>query len=103
MNAKISVFAICVEAIIYLLLRNLYDCTFNMTQSPLPETHLQIQAATRIEVGICFFYGAPCTQHFYSVKCSKSFLLGRIYGEQSLSFLMLVFHHNSTQISRIYF
>ena len=27
-NAKISVFVICVEAIIYLLLYNLYDCTF---------------------------------------------------------------------------
>ena len=29
MNAKISVFVICIEAIIYLLLRNLHDCTFN--------------------------------------------------------------------------
>ena len=29
MNMKISVFFICVEAIIYLLLYNLYDCTFN--------------------------------------------------------------------------
>ena len=28
MNAKISVFAICVEAIIYLLLYNLHDYTF---------------------------------------------------------------------------
>ena len=28
MNAKISVFVICVEAIIYLLLGNLHDCTF---------------------------------------------------------------------------
>ena len=27
-NAKISVFVICVEAIIYLLLYNLHDCTF---------------------------------------------------------------------------
>ena len=30
MNAKISVFVICVEAIIYLLLYNLHDCTFKM-------------------------------------------------------------------------
>ena len=30
MNTKISVFVICVEAIIYLLLDNLYDCTFNI-------------------------------------------------------------------------
>ena len=29
MNAKISVFVICVEPIIYLLLYNLHDCTFN--------------------------------------------------------------------------
>ena len=29
MNAKIFVFVICVEAIIYLLLYNLHDCTFN--------------------------------------------------------------------------
>ena len=29
MNAKISVFVICVEAIIYLLLYNLHDCTFS--------------------------------------------------------------------------
>ena len=28
MNARISVFAICVEAIIYLLLYNLPDCSF---------------------------------------------------------------------------
>ena len=30
MNAKISVFVICVEAIIYLLLFNLHDCTFKV-------------------------------------------------------------------------
>ena len=29
MNAKISVFAICVEVVIYLLLRNLHGFTFN--------------------------------------------------------------------------
>ena len=28
MNAKISVFVICVEAIMYALLYNLHDCTF---------------------------------------------------------------------------
>ena len=31
---------------------------FNLTQNSLPETYLQIQAAPRIEVAICFFYGA---------------------------------------------
>ena len=29
MNAKNSVFVICVKGIIYLLLYNLHDCTFN--------------------------------------------------------------------------
>ena len=29
MNAKISVFVICVEAIICFVLHNFYDCTFN--------------------------------------------------------------------------
>ena len=28
MNAKISIFVICVEAILYLLLHNLHDCIF---------------------------------------------------------------------------
>ena len=31
MNAKISVFAICAEAIIYLLIYNLHDCTFKVS------------------------------------------------------------------------
>ena len=34
MNAKISVFVICVEATIYLLLYNLHDCTFNSSFFP---------------------------------------------------------------------
>ena len=33
MNARISVFVICVEAIIYLLPHNLHDCTFNVYKS----------------------------------------------------------------------
>ena len=36
----------------------------NLTTNSLPETNLQIQAAPRKEVAICFFYGAPCTQRF---------------------------------------
>ena len=35
MNAKTSLFVICIEAIIYLLLYNLYDCTFNSFTCPL--------------------------------------------------------------------
>ena len=66
---------------------------FNLTQNFLPETHLHIQTAHRVYIAICFFYGAPCTQQFYRVKFSKSFLLGRICGEQQLSFLALIFHH----------
>ena len=35
MNAKISAFVICVEAITYLLLYNLHDCTFKNTSEGL--------------------------------------------------------------------
>ena len=58
----------------------------NFTQNSLPETYLQIHAAPQKEAA-CFFYGVPCTKHFYRFKCSKSFLLGRICGEESLNFL----------------
>ena len=37
MNAKISVVVICVEAIIYLLLHNLHDCTFKVLK---PESEI---------------------------------------------------------------
>ena len=53
----------------------------NLTENSLPETDLQIQAAPRVEEAICFFYGAPCTEHFHRVKCPKS------------CFAVLVFHH----------
>lgn len=33
MNAKVSVFVICVKAIIYLLLHNFHNCTFNKKRS----------------------------------------------------------------------
>ena len=45
----------------------------NLAPNSVPETHLQIQAAPRREVLICFFYEAPYKQHFYSDKCFKSF------------------------------
>ena len=35
MNAKVSVFIVCVETIIFLLFHNLHDCTFNPFQSSL--------------------------------------------------------------------
>ena len=39
MNAKISVSVICVEAIIYLLLYNLHDCTFEKTDESILKNH----------------------------------------------------------------
>ena len=39
MNAKISVSVICVEAIIYLLLYNLHDCTFEKTDESIIKNH----------------------------------------------------------------
>ena len=33
MNVEISVFVICAEAIMYLLLYNLHDCTFKIKES----------------------------------------------------------------------
>ena len=33
LNAKVSVVVICLQAIIYLLLYNLYDCTFNTEEA----------------------------------------------------------------------
>ena len=38
MNAKVSVFVICVRAIIYLLLYNLHNCTFNPNKAGLFES-----------------------------------------------------------------
>ena len=37
MNAKISVLVTCVEVITYLLLYNLYDCTFKCSTNELPQ------------------------------------------------------------------
>ena len=47
----------------------------NLRPNSLPETHLKIQAAPRIELAIGFFNEAPSSQHFYSFNCSKSFCL----------------------------
>ena len=46
MDAKISVFVICVEAIIYLLLYNLHDYTFNRTISELCDITCDISCDT---------------------------------------------------------
>ena len=41
MNAETSVFAICVETIIYLLLYNLHDCTFKRKRTLLDREKLK--------------------------------------------------------------
>ena len=50
MNAKISVFLICVEEIMYLLLCNLYDCTFNNNVRESPIIFM-------LELSICHIQG----------------------------------------------
>ena len=48
----------------------------NLIPNSLLDTYLQTQVATRKEVASCFFHGAPCTDNFCSVKCSKYLLRG---------------------------
>ena len=43
MNAKTSVFVICVEAIMYLLLYNLYDCAFEKRKGNCDKVYAKIQ------------------------------------------------------------
>ena len=61
MNAKISGFAICVEAIMYLLLHNFHDCTFKM-QDNLQYLHVVIFYLTEIENKTLIFW-AQLLQH----------------------------------------
>ena len=46
---KISVFVICVEAIIYLLLYNLHDCTFNRVKAQSLKFDIQIKILKRFK------------------------------------------------------
>ena len=59
MNAKFCVFAICVKAIIYLLLHNLHDCTFNLTKVVPSQNHEDtgklIQRSNNYSVNVSFF------------------------------------------------
>ena len=52
MNAKLSLFVICVEAIIYLLLDNFHDCTFN--QSPTLDKFTGRSSVSLFHLNICF-------------------------------------------------
>ena len=65
----------------------------NLTQNPLSETHLQIHVAPRNRSSDLLLLWSTLYTTFLSCKCFKSFLLGRICGEKSLSFLVIVFHH----------
>ena len=56
MNAKISVFIICVEAIIYLLLYSLHDCTFKK------------QTGSKIKANTCFISRNSLRLSFYELQ-----------------------------------
>ena len=51
MNAKISVFVICIKAIIYLLLYDLHGCTFNsfdiITNTNAPNAYIEYVLFTK--------------------------------------------------------
>ena len=64
MNAKISAFAICVETIIYLLLYNLHDCTFQ----PIPLTSCLLFRDASNEVCNVFIL-----KHFNKEICSEKY------------------------------
>ena len=58
MNAKISVIVICVEPIIYLLLYNLHDCTFNRRTGKIVKFFKKQKLQTRtieVWVSVCSF------------------------------------------------
>ena len=57
MNVKISEFVICVEVIIYLLLHNLHDCTFNHENADLYiKPFLQFLLPIDMESLACVFF-----------------------------------------------
>ena len=61
MNAKISMFVICIEAIIYLLLHNFHGCTFKINKKDTCikelEKHLTSIAKWSIETNLVFNTG----------------------------------------------
>ena len=50
MNAKISMFVVCVEAIIYFLLYNLHDCTFKRSPEHLEHTRIIYSMIKIVEI-----------------------------------------------------
>ena len=51
MNAKTSVFVICVKKIIYLLLYHLHDCTFNKNFKRLLKMVINFNGSSEIKFG----------------------------------------------------
>ena len=85
MKAKISVFLICVEAIIYLLLYNLHDCTFKCAEATCvwklllrqkkmlqTERHTQCQCSLKVLVHINMF------QQYYLGNSKPAFLASNL-------------------------
>ena len=65
MNAKISVFVICVESIIYLLSYNLHDCTFKRKWQKQPPEVFYKKAVLK---NFAIFTGKQLRWSFYLIK-----------------------------------
>ena len=119
MNAKISVFVICVKAIIYLLLYNLHDCTFKnaiyrffiisliIDQCFIRYQHRAEQRITcsgaimyfdkvqyQMQFSVCVRYACPCV-----AKCISCLFIFN----SSICFLIFMFHSFSSLIQIILF
>ena len=89
MNAKISVSSICVGTIIYLLLYNLHDCTFNNKLLIILKTYVHylrhkfINQNQNVKTGFNIFIKIKNTDRwkdksFFSVILFQKFLIFRI-------------------------
>ena len=67
MNAKILVFVICIEAIIYFLLYNLHDCTFKLI-------FILIQLSETHGAGMVNFAGCALVSTVSVVRCYFTYL-----------------------------
>ena len=65
MNAKISVFVICDEAIIYLLLYNLRYCTFKWLSFPIKVLPLELKSFPHLGDGPQQFLGSYKVKNYY--------------------------------------
>ena len=80
MNAKISVFVVCVEAIIYLLLHNLHDITFKQNLDIKQKFGVNASVVTRNNIvcklarGCCLCYCKSFSLVPDSTECTKFFL-----------------------------